>query len=92
VEKLFTKKLNAATSTEQLRRFKDRQKTAFKKFKITAEDWRNREKWDDYKAAVCEMVDWASTDLAPWHLIESENKYFGRIKILKTSSRRSNRN
>jgi polyphosphate kinase 2 (PPK2 family) len=69
---------------EQLRRFKEREKIAFKRFKITAEDWRNREKWDDYEHAVCDMVDRTSTEIAPWTLVEANDKNFARIKILKT--------
>jgi len=69
---------------EQLRRFEERQATPFKRFKITEEDWRNREKWPAYEAAICEMLDRTSTEIAPWTLVESENKYYGRIKILKT--------
>lgn len=73
----------AISEKEQLRRFKEREKTSFKKFKITEEDWRNRDKWTQYKDAVCDMVDRTSSDNAKWNLIESENKYYGRIKILK---------
>jgi len=69
---------------EQLRRFKEREKIAFKRFKITEEDWRNREKWDDYEHAVCDMVDRTSTEIAPWTLVEANDKNFARIKILKT--------
>ncbi|WP_306591605.1 polyphosphate:AMP phosphotransferase [Geothrix sp. 21YS21S-4] len=69
---------------EQLRRFEARQATAFKHFKITDEDWRNREKWPAYEAAVCDMLDRTSTEIAPWTLVESEDKRYGRIKILKT--------
>ena len=69
---------------EQLRRFKAREKIGFKRFKITAEDWRNREKWDDYERAVCDMVDRTSTDIAPWILVEANDKNFARIKMLKT--------
>ena len=69
---------------EQLRRFKERQDTEFKRFKITEEDWRNREKWDDYVAAVCDMVDRTSTGLAPWTLVEANDKNFARVKVLKT--------
>jgi polyphosphate:AMP phosphotransferase len=69
---------------EQLRRFKQRQRVAFKRFKITAEDWRNRRKWDDYEIAVCDMVDRTSTAVAPWTLVESNNKYYSRIKVLRT--------
>jgi len=69
---------------EQLRRFEERQATPFKRFKITDEDWRNREKWPAYEAAVCDMLDRTSTEIAPWTLIESEDKYYGRIKIMRT--------
>src|SRR5574343_1164459 len=69
---------------EQLRRFKERQDTEFKRFKITDEDWRNREKWDDYVSAVCDMVDRTSTGLAPWTLVEANDKNFARVKVLKT--------
>jgi polyphosphate kinase 2 (PPK2 family) len=72
---------------EQYRRFKAREKVAFKRFKITAEDWRNRKKWDAYEIAVCEMVDRTSTALAPWTLVEANNKYHARIKVLKTLCR-----
>ncbi len=73
---------------EQLRRFQERQDTPFKRFKITDEDWRNREKWPAYEAAVCEMLDRTSTEIAPWTLVERENKYFGRIKMLRTICKR----
>ena len=69
---------------EQLRRFEERQATPFKRFKITDEDWRNREKWPLYESAICDMLERTSTEIAPWTIVESENKYFGRIKILKT--------
>ena len=69
---------------EQLRRFEERQKISFKRFKITAEDWRNRERWDEYQLAVCDMIDRTSTHHAPWSIIEAEDKNFARIKVLKT--------
>ena len=69
---------------EQLRRFKERKTTGFKRFKITDEDWRNRKKWDEYERAVCDMVDRTSTEIAPWTLVEANDKAFARIKILKT--------
>lgn len=69
---------------EQLRRFEERQQISFKRFKITDEDWRNREKWDDYQAAVSDMIDRTSTLHAPWTVVEAEDKNFARIKILKT--------
>jgi polyphosphate:AMP phosphotransferase len=72
------------SKTEQLRRFKAREQTSFKRFKITSDDWRNRKKWDAYERAVCDMVDRTSTEIAPWTLVEAEDKYFARIKVLKT--------
>ncbi|MSP62514.1 MAG: polyphosphate:AMP phosphotransferase [Myxococcales bacterium] len=68
---------------EQLRRFQERERTPWKQFKITPDDWRNREKWDQYVAAVGDMVDRTSTAHAPWTLVEANDKYFARIKILK---------
>ncbi len=73
---------------EQLRRFEERQATPFKRFKITEEDWRNREKWPAYEQAICDMLDRTSTEIAPWTLVASEDKYYGRIKMLKTLCRR----
>ncbi|CAG0989616.1 Polyphosphate:AMP phosphotransferase [Planctomycetaceae bacterium] len=67
---------------EQLRRFKEREATPFKRFKITEEDWRNREKWDAYQNAVNDMVERTSTELAPWHLISSQDKRAARIDVL----------
>ncbi len=78
----------AITKEEQLRRFKEREKTGYKRFKITDEDWRNREKWEDYVRAVCDMVDRTSTEVAPWTLVEANDKNFARIKILKTLCQR----
>ncbi|NMG65048.1 polyphosphate:AMP phosphotransferase [Azoarcus indigens] len=69
---------------EQLVRFKEREAEPHKRFKITEEDWRNREKWEDYAHAVCDMVDRTSTEIAPWNLVEAENKYYARIKVLRT--------
>lgn len=72
------------SQAEQLRRFKAREKIAFKHFKITDEDWRNREKWDPYEQAVCDMVDRTSTEIAPWVLVEAEDKQYARLKVLQT--------
>jgi len=69
---------------EQLRRFKEREQTPWKQHKITEEDWRNRERWDDYKLAINDMVQHTSTNIAPWHLVPAEDKKFGRIDVLKT--------
>lgn len=74
----------AISKDEQLERFKAREEIGFKRFKITEEDWRNREKWDEYSHAVCDMVDRTSTETAPWTLVEANDKKFARIKILKT--------
>jgi AMP-polyphosphate phosphotransferase len=74
----------AISKEEQLKRFRARQKTAFKRFKITPEDWRNRKKWGAYEHAVCDMVDRTSTSIAPWTLVEADNKRYARIKVLKT--------
>lgn len=78
----------AISKEEQLRRFKEREKIGFKRFKITEEDWRNRDKWDAYEHAVCDMVDRTSTEIAPWTLVEANDKNFARIKVLKTLSDR----
>lgn len=69
---------------EQLKRFKAREKDPLKRWKITAEDWRNREKRDEYAAAVEEML--ARTDLpeAPWILVEGESKRFARVKVMES--------
>jgi polyphosphate kinase 2 (PPK2 family) len=72
------------TRDEQLRRFEERASVGFKQFKITEEDWRNRDKWEQYEQAVCDMVDRTSTEFARWTLVEAEDKYFARIKVLKT--------
>ncbi|MDE2380174.1 MAG: polyphosphate kinase, partial [Bradyrhizobium sp.] len=74
----------AISKDEQYRRFKQREQVAFKRFKITREDWRNRKKWPEYEVAVCDMVDRTSTAVAPWTLVEANNKHFARVKVLKT--------
>ncbi len=66
----------------QLKRFTDRQNTPEKQWKITDEDWRNREKWDLYEKAIDEMIEKTSTVSAPWHVLESNDKYYARIKAL----------
>jgi len=69
---------------EQLARFRQRIEDPGKQWKITEEDWRNREKWDLYREAVEEMVAKTSTSTAPWTIIESDDKYYSRLKTLKT--------
>ena len=73
---------------EQLRRFKQREEISWKQYKITEEDWRNREKWEDYKQAVKTMVEHTSTGHAPWGLIPADNKLFARIEVMKTVCQR----
>jgi polyphosphate:AMP phosphotransferase len=74
----------AVSKDEQLRRFKEREQVSFKTFKITEEDWRNRKKWAAYSDAVCDMVARTSTARAPWTMVEANDKYHARIKVLKT--------
>jgi len=69
---------------EQLRRFEQRKVIAHKQWKITEEDWRNREKWDRYKVAVEEMLFRTSTPHAPWTIVESNCKWYARVKVLDT--------
>ncbi len=69
---------------EQLKRFQDREKVPSKQWKITDEDWRNREKWDQYRDAVDDMLYRTNTDYAPWTIVESNCKLYARIKTLKT--------
>lgn len=69
---------------EQERRFKERMETPEKQWKITDEDWRNREKWDEYEVAVNEMLVRTSTTYAPWIVVEGNDKYYARVKILRT--------
>ena len=67
----------------QLERFNDRQNTPEKQWKITDEDWRNRAKWDEYEGAINEMIQKTSTSFAPWHVLESNDKKYARIKALE---------
>lgn len=69
---------------EQLKRFEERAQIEHKRFKITEEDWRNREKAGAYHTAVCDMVDRTSSGTAPWTIVESNDKLFARIKVLRT--------
>ena len=67
----------------QLKRFKERQATPEKQWKITDEDWRNREKWNQYEQAIDEMIQKTSTEFAPWYILESVDKKYARIKALE---------
>jgi polyphosphate kinase 2 (PPK2 family) len=69
---------------EQLRRFEERKAIGYKAWKLTDEDWRNRAKWGDYEDAVEEMLVKTSTTPAPWSLVEGNDKYWARAKILST--------
>lgn len=73
------------TPDEQLRRFKEREKAQYKRWKLTDEDWRNRTNWGDYERAVNDMVERTSTRIAPWTLVEGNDKNFARLKVLKTA-------
>jgi AMP-polyphosphate phosphotransferase len=69
---------------EQLRRFKDRERDPFRSYKLTGEDWRNRAKWDAYSEAIEEMLARTSTPYAPWTVVEANDKYHARVKVVKT--------
>ena len=73
---------------EQLNRFNDRMNTPEKRWKITDEDWRNREKWDLYEPAIDEMIQKTSTVYAPWTIVEGNDKLFARLKGLETVNER----
>jgi AMP-polyphosphate phosphotransferase len=72
------------TKDEQLRRFESRASDKLRMWKLTDEDWRNREKWDLYEQAVNEMLLKTSTLTAPWTIVEGNDKYYARIKVLRT--------
>lgn len=69
---------------EQERRFNDRLNNPDKQWKITDEDWRNRDKWEEYERAVDEMILRTSTSYAPWTVVEGNSKYYARVKVLET--------
>jgi polyphosphate kinase 2 (PPK2 family) len=72
------------TNEEQLRRFQDRSSDKLRSWKLTSEDWRNREKWPQYEEAVNEMLLRTSTLRAPWTVVEGNDKRYSRVKVLKT--------
>ena len=72
------------TKEEQLDRFKQRELIPHKQWKLTDEDWRNREKWEDYEQAINDIIERTSTRIAPWTLIEGNDKQHARIKVIKT--------
>jgi len=69
---------------EQLKRFKAREKDPLKTWKLTPDDWRNREKADEYRQAVEDMVARTSQELAPWHLVPAESKRYARVAVIET--------
>jgi len=71
------------TKDEQERRFTERAKSPYKSWKLTDEDWRNREKWDLYELAVNDMVEHTSTHHAPWHLVPANDKNHARVEVLR---------
>jgi len=70
---------------EQLRRFEDRKSNDYKQYKLTDEDWRNREKWDAYREAVVDMLRYTSTTYAPWTIVEGDCKLWARVKTIQTT-------
>ncbi len=79
------------TKDEQLRRFKARQQSRFKNWKLSDEDWRNRRNWAAYEQAVNDMIERTSTRHAPWTLVEGNDKYYARIAVLRTACERLRR-
>ena len=73
----------AVTPDVQLERFKEREKSPFKNFKITPDDWRNRDKWKEYAAATNEMLTRTDVAHAPWHLISANDKRYARLQVLR---------
>ena len=73
----------AISKDEQAIRFKAREETPHKRFKITDEDWRNRARWDDYLKAAADVFERTSTDYAPWHIIATDDKNTARVEVLK---------
>ena len=73
----------AITKEEQLERFRDRQKSPFKSFKITPEDWRNRKQWDAYVQAANDLFARTSTSFCPWSVISANDKHYARIAVLQ---------
>jgi polyphosphate:AMP phosphotransferase len=77
----------AISPQEQLRRFKSRETTPYKQYKLTEDDWRNRKKWDAYTAAASEMIERTGTQSSPWVLVAAEDKNHARIEVLQAVHR-----
>jgi AMP-polyphosphate phosphotransferase len=69
---------------EQLRRFRTRERDPFRSYKLTEEDWRNRARWSEYEAATEEMLAQTSVPTAPWTVVEADDKYHARLRVLDT--------
>lgn len=76
---------------EQETRFKDRENDPLKKWKLTAEDWRNRKKWNKYLPAFTDMIQYTSTKAAPWTVVASDSKWFARVEVLRDIQRQIKR-
>jgi polyphosphate:AMP phosphotransferase len=76
----------AISPDEQMRRFRDRETTPYKQYKLTEEDWRNRAKWEAYETAACDMIEKTSSELAPWVLVEANSKEWAASRCSKRSS------
>jgi polyphosphate kinase 2 (PPK2 family) len=74
------------TKAEQERRFHERARSPYKSWKLTDDDWRNREKWELYELAVNDMVEYTSTRQAPWHLIPANDKNHARVEIVRLAA------
>ena len=68
----------------QLERFTERENNPFKQYKLTDEDWRNREKWSCYEVAVNQMVHRTNTPRAPWTLVSGNDKFYARVQVAQT--------
>ena len=73
------------STEEQLRRFRAREGDPLKQWKLTDEDWRNREKWDEYAAAAEDMLEKTSSPASPWVVVEAENKRWARVRVLEAT-------
>jgi polyphosphate:AMP phosphotransferase len=77
----------AITPEEQLERFRAREKTPYKRYKITPEDWRNRRKWPAYEQAVNDMIERTSSEVAPWHVVATDDKKLARVEVMRMLAR-----
>lgn len=82
-DNIVVKFLMYISKDEQLVRFKSREETSYKTWKIGSEDWRNREKWDQYDEAFDDMLEKTDTKYAPWYVVPDNNKKYGRIKTME---------